>query len=152
MLLDRIAHLLHWLGFAAFLGGAFAQQTFMNASTRGTLHPAVRDAYERISANLVTRVELPALVLQVVSGAWFLFQVPGFMRMGWMHGKLTAVLILLVLSHVEMFNARAVARLRKRKGDAAAAEIAQRKRRHAQLGSVGTLAVVAVLGLVAFGR
>jgi uncharacterized membrane protein len=151
-MLVKIAYLLHWLGFAAFLGGAFAQQQFMAASAGAGVLPAVRDAYERASAAIVTKIELPALIVQIVSGLIFILEFPGWMKMGWLHGKLAAVVVLLVLAHVEMFNARAVARLRQRHGETSNAEIAQRKQRHAKLGIAGTVAVVAVLGLVAFGR
>ena len=151
-MLDRFIYLLHWLGFAAFIGAAVAQQHFMAASARGGVLPAVRDEYEKLSAAIVTKIELPALIVQVLSGVMFIAQNSGWMRMGWLHGKLTAVLILLVLAHLEMFNARAVAKLRQQRGDTAADEIAKRKKRHVQFGVAGTIAVVAVLGLVAFGR
>ncbi len=124
----------------------------MAASARPGLLPAVRDAYERLSAAIVTKIELPALVLQVVTGVWFIVTFPGWMKMGWLHGKLLAVLILLVLSHVEMFNARAVVKLRHQRGDAGADEIDRRKARHRTLGIAGAIAVVAIFGLVAFGR
>jgi uncharacterized membrane protein len=149
-MLDKIAHLIHLLGFAAFLGGAVAQQQFMKASANGTILPPVRDAYERLSAQIVTRVELPALIVQLFSGVLFVMQTPGYMKMGWLHGKLLAVLALLVLAHMEMFNARAIARSRQRHGDSVAAEIGKRKKRHLQLGMIGTVAVVALIGLVTF--
>jgi uncharacterized membrane protein len=149
---DKIAHLIHLLGFAAFLGAAVAQQQFMKASANGAILPAVRDTYERLSAELVTKVELPALIAQLFSGVLFVMHMPGYMKMGWLHGKLLAVVVLLVLSHLEMFNARAIARLRQRHGESAAAEIGKRKKRHFQLGLIGTVALVAVIGLVFFGR
>jgi uncharacterized membrane protein len=149
-MLDKIAHLIHLLGFAAFLGGAVAQQQFMRTSAGASVLPPVRDAYERLSAEIVTKVELPSLIAQLFSGVLFVMQVPGYMRMGWLHAKLLAVLVLLVLAHVEMFNARAIARLRQRHGDSAAAEIGKRKQRHFQLGLIGAVAVVAVVLLVTF--
>jgi uncharacterized membrane protein len=151
-MLDKIAHLIHLLGFAAFLGAAIAQQQFMKASANAAILPAVRDAYERLSAQIVTKVELPALIAQVLSGVLFVLQIPGYMKMGWLHGKLLAVVVLLVLAHLEMFNARAIAKLRQRHGDSVAAEIGKRKKRHFQLGMIGTVAVIAVIGLVSFGR
>ena len=61
-------------------------------------------------------------------------------------------MILLGLSHAEMFNARRIVALRTAKGDGASAEIAPRKSRHGTYGAVGSLVVV-VLGrvLVAYG-
>ncbi|HKU41086.1 MAG TPA: hypothetical protein VJR89_23145 [Polyangiales bacterium] len=151
-MLVKVAQLIHLLGFAAFIGAAAAQQHFMHASRTSGILPAMRDDYERLCATIVTKIELPALFAQVFSGVLFVTAMPGFMKLGWMHGKLLAVLVLLVLSHVEMFNARAVARLRQRHGESAAAEISKRKQRHLQLGGVGTLAVAAVVALVVFAR
>jgi uncharacterized membrane protein len=151
-MVDRIAHLFHLVGFAAYLGAGFSQQQFMKTSRQAGLAPAVRDSYERLSAMIVTKLELPAMVIQLVSGVMFIALTPGLMKQGWLHAKLTAVLVALVLSHLEMFNARAIARLRQQRGDAAQAEIDARKKRHAQFGALGTVAVLAVLGLVVFGR
>ena len=157
-MLNNVAHLIHLIGFAAYLGAGFAQQQFMKSSARPGLTPSVRDAYEQLSALIATKIELPALMAQLLSGILFIVTNPGWMKMGWLHAKLLAVLVLLVLSHVEMFNARSIARLRAERGDAGDAgnsreqEIAARKKRHALLGSIGGLALLAVIGLVEFGR
>jgi uncharacterized membrane protein len=152
MLLNQVAHLIHLVGFAAYLGAGFAQQQFMKSSARAGLATGVRDAYEQLSATIVTKIELPALMAQLLSGIIYIVVNPGWMKMGWLHAKLTAVLVLLVLSHLEMFNARAIARLRSQRGDQAATEIDARKKRHALFGAIGTLALLAVIGLVVFGR
>jgi hypothetical protein len=65
-----------------------------------------------------------------------------------MHGKLAVVAALLVLSHLEMFNARAIVKARTA---GAEAEITGRKARHARFGSVGSLLVVALIALVVYG-
>jgi len=145
MLLQATLVLLHLLGFAAFLGGAFAQQRFMKMSARDGLAPALRDEYERLAAALVTKIEVPGAFAQVVSGVALIVESPGFLHQHWLHAKLTAVAILLVLSHLEMFNARRLVKARAARGDAAADEIASRKTRHAVLGAVGTALVVAIL-------
>jgi uncharacterized membrane protein len=148
MQLASIVTLLHLLGFAAFVGGAFAQQRLMRLSARDGLAPPVRDEYERLSAAILTKVEVPALFAQVVTGVAFIGEAPGFLHQHWLHVKLTAVVLLLVLSHLEMFNARRLVKAREARGDAARDEIAERKRRHATMGAVGTVLVVAVLLLV----
>ncbi|MGD0529221.1 MAG: DUF2269 family protein [Polyangiaceae bacterium] len=139
--------LFHLVGLAAFLGGAFAQQRFMRMSARPGLATAVRDEYERLSAAIVTKVEVPAMFVQVVTGLGFVALQPYLLQQHWLHAKLTAVVLLLVLSHLEMFNARRLVRARAARGDAAADEIAARKQRHALMGAVGTVLVVAVLVL-----
>ena len=150
--MHSIALLLHLVGFAAFLGGAFAQQQFIKLSTRETLAPAVRDSYESLAAAITTKIELPGLMVQVVSGVLFLVSNPAWLKMPWMHGKLSAVVLLLVLAHLEMFNARAIARLRTEGGTGSDSAIARRKITHARMGSAGTVLVVAVVGLVVYGR
>lgn len=142
MLLSSVLTLLHLLGFAAFLGGAFAQQRFMKLSGREGLAPAVRDEYERLSAAIVTKVEVPATFAQVVTGLGFIVEAPGFLHQHWLHGKLTAVVLLLVLSHLEMFNARRLVRAR---AAGRSEEVAARKKRHGLLGAIGTVLVVAIL-------
>ena len=137
--------LLHLVGFAAFLGGAFAQQQLMKMSAKEGLAPAVRDEYERLAASIVTKIEVPGLFAQVLTGVVFVVLQPTFLQQHWLHGKLTAVVALLVLSHLEMFNARRLVRAREARGDAAAGEIAARKKRHALMGAVGTVLVVAIL-------
>jgi uncharacterized membrane protein len=76
---------------------------------------------------------------------------PAWLTQGWLHGKLACVLALLVLSHLEMFNARKIVRARAERGEAASAEIAERKARHRMLGTAGSVAAVLVIALVAYG-
>jgi uncharacterized membrane protein len=137
--------LLHLLGLAAFLGGAYAQQRFMRMSARAATPVGLRDEYERLSAAILTKIEVPALFAQIATGAAVIVVQPYLLRQHWLHAKLTAVFLLLVLSHLEMFNARRLVKARAARGDAAAQEIAARKRRHAQMGAVETGLVLAVL-------
>jgi uncharacterized membrane protein len=139
--------LLHLVGLAVFLGGTFAQQRFMKMSAKAGLTTAVRDEYERLSAAIVTKMEVPGLFAQVFTGVGIIVLQPYLLQQHWLHAKLTAVVLLLVLSHLEMFNARRLVRARAERGDAAADEIANRKKRHARMGAIGTVLVVAVLVL-----
>jgi uncharacterized membrane protein len=143
--------LLHLVGFAAYVGAGFAQQQFMSRSRQSGVSAAVRDEYERLAATILTRIELPAIFAQVVTGVVFIGMTPQFLSQPWIHGKLTCVVVLLGLSHAEMFNARNIVKARAARGDAAAVEIDGRKKRHATMGLVGTLAVVAIIALVAYG-
>ena len=143
--------LLHLVGFAAYIGAGFAQQRIMAMSAADGTPPTVRDAYERLASAILVRIELPALFAQVATGVVFIALLPTWLTQGWLHGKLTCVAALLVLSHLEMFNARRIVRARTERGESASAEIAGRKRKHATLGAIGTLAVVVLLLLVAYG-
>jgi len=140
--------LLHLVGFAAFLGGAFAQQRLMQTSTRAGLSPAARDERESLASTICATVELPALFAQLATGILMIVSQPGYLKQHWLHAKLTAVLVLFVLAHVEMINARKIVAARAQGGAGVDAEIAALKKRHAQLGAVGTVLVVAVLLLV----
>jgi uncharacterized membrane protein len=143
--------LVHLVGFAAYVGSGFAQQRFIARSSVAGLAAAIRDEYERLAATIVTKIELPALFAQVATGVAFIVLTPQWLTLGWLHGKLTCVLALLVLSHFEMFNARSIVKARAARGEAAAEEISKRKARHATFGAIGSVAVVAVVALVAYG-
>ncbi len=147
----KILVLLHLVGFAAYLGAGFSQQNFLRKSRQGGLAAAVRDEYERLTAMVLTKIEVPAMGAQVVTGIAFIAMSPEWMRMGWLHAKLACVLGLIGLSHAEMFNARKIVKARAAQGDGANEEIEARKGRHALYGTIGTVLVVAVLGLVAYG-
>src|SRR5260370_30929682 len=150
-MIHKLLILIHLVGFAAYLGAGFAQQKFMGRSAQSGVVAAVRDEYERLSATIVTTIELPALLVQVATGVIFLVLTPAWLTQGWLHGKLACVFALLVLSHLEMFNARKIVRARAERGEAASAEVAKRKARHRMLGTLGSVAVALVIGLVAYG-
>jgi uncharacterized membrane protein len=132
-----------------YIAAGFAQNQFLQLPARADVAAEIRDAYERLAATIVTKIELPALIGSIVSGIVFVAQSPLFLKQGWLHGKLVCVLVLLVLSHLEMFNARKIVRARQA---GAADEIAARKKRHAVLGNIGAFVVVVLLALVTFGR
>src|SRR5678815_3212263 len=95
--LTNVALFLHLLAFAAYLGAGFAQQRFVRASAAEGLAEPVRDAYEKLAAVVVTRIELPAIFTSIVSGGIFVALQPALMRQPWLHAKLTLVVLLLVL-------------------------------------------------------
>lgn len=143
-----IALLGHLLGFAGWGGAAVAQQRFMAASRSPRIEPVLRDEYERLSARLITRLELVAAVLSILSGLTLLYLRPGLLRMPGMHMKLTMVALILVLTHLEMFNARRIVRLRQDGGDVT--RIADRKSRHAAYGTIGAILFFGILIVVTF--
>lgn len=144
--------LVHLVCFAAYLGAGFAQLQMMKLSARAGTSAELRNAYEKLSATILTKIEVPVIFGSVLSGMIFIMQNGALMKQGWLHGKLLCVLILLVLSHVEMFNARAIVRIREDGGKGADDEITARKARHKLLGTIGALVVVALLVLVTFVR
>lgn len=144
--------LVHLLSFATYLGSGFAQLQIMKLSEGAGIAPDVRDAYERLSATILAKIEVPAIFGSILSGIVFVTQSPLFLKQGWLHGKLTCVLLLAVLSHLEMFNARKIVKARAAGAAGAAEEIAARKKRHATFGGIGALLVAVLLFLVTFVR
>ena len=144
--------LVHLVAFAAYLGAGFAQLQMIKQSMKAGTPAPVRDSYERLAAHIATKIEVPAVFAAMASGIVFIAQNPVLMKQGWLHGKLTCVLLLAVLSHLEMFNTRKIVKAREAGGAAADDEIAKRKARHATFGAVGSLLVVALLVLVTFVR
>jgi len=152
-MLENTALLLHLLGFATYIGAGFTQQRLIAMSAAPDLAPAVRDAWEKLAATILVKFELPAIFTSIASGILFLIHEPAYLRQAaWFHPKLTCVFVMLVLSHLEMFNARRIVRARESGAADAEADIAARKRRHGIMGSVGALLVAVVLILVCFVR
>lgn len=143
---------IHLVSFAAYLGAGFAQLQLMRRSRAPGITPDVRADREALAATIVTKIELPAVMGAIASGIGFVVQNPALMQLGWLHGKLLCVLLLVVLSHVEMFNARKIVKARTERGDAAQNEIDARKKRHTAFGAVGSLLVLVLLVLVTFVR
>lgn len=142
----------HLVSFAAVFGSAFAQQQLMRSSAKAGVPAAERDALERMAATVVTKVQLPALFGSIGSGLVFVAQNPALMRFGWLHAKLTCVLVLAVVSHLEMFNARKIVRARADGGAGADDDAAERKRRHSVFGGISALTALVILVLVTFVR
>jgi uncharacterized membrane protein len=147
-MLYSVALFLHLIGFAAFVGSSFAQQRFLAASMTGSLPDSVRDAYERIAAAVVTKGALPAIFLSLISGVVILTLKRELMQDPWMHTKLTAALLLVILAHLEMFNARRIVRAR---SGGAVESIPSRKARHRVFAALDLFLILVVLVVVAFG-
>jgi len=145
----KIALFFHLVGFAAYTGAWFAETRLLAASARAGVDAAVRDAYERLAARIVTLLELPGIMVSIASGIAFLVMT-GFPKDGKFHTKLTAVLILLALSHLQMFNAKKI--VRARAGGGADAEIEARKARHAAFAAIGAVVLFALVAIVVLRR
>ncbi len=146
-MLVRAIFVLHLIGFAAYLGAGFAQLRLMKKSL--VMTGEMRTELEKWAAKVIVAIELPAIMLQVATGIGKILMTPEWLKQGWLHGKLTCVFFLLILSHVEMFNARAIVRMRE--DGAAESEIEAKKKRHNVYGTIGTVLVLALLACVTVG-
>ena len=144
--------LVHLVSFASYLGAGFAQLQIMKLSARDGTSAEVRSSYEKLAATILTKIEVPAIFGSILSGMVFIMQNGALMKQGWLHGKLMCVLILVVLSHLEMFNARAIVRIREDGGKSADEDIKARKARHNLFGTIGSVVLVVLLVLVTFVR
>lgn len=150
-MLEHVALFFHLAAFAAYAGAGATQQAVLASSGTLGLSTDVRDAYERLAERIVTRVELPAIFVAAVSGILFLVDDAGYLKQAaWFHPKMTCVLLLAVLTHLEMFNTRRI--VRARLAGKPEAELTRRKRRHAIYGGLGACLLLAVLVLVTFVR
>jgi uncharacterized membrane protein len=144
--------LVHLVSFAAYLGAGFAQLQMLKRSKQSGVGADTRNHLETLAATIVTKIELPAIFGSILSGVGFIAQNGALMKMGWLHAKLLCVLLLAILSHLEMFNARAIVKARAARGEGASEEIDARKKKHELFGAVGSLLVVVLLVLVTFVR
>jgi uncharacterized membrane protein len=142
----------HLVSFAAYLGAGIAQTQLLRRSRAAALSADVVADHERLAASIVTKIELPAIMGSIASGVGFIVQNPAVMKLGWLHGKLACVLVLAVLSHLEMFNARKIVKVRATGGDGAQAAIDAMKKKHATFGAIGAALLLAVMVLVTFVR
>src|SRR5688572_1194116 len=99
----------------------------MKRSRADGMADEVRADREAMAAAIITKIELPAIVGSIASGIGFVLQNPAVMKYGWLHAKLLCVVLLLFLSHAEMFNARKIVKARTRGDESARAEIEARK-------------------------
>lgn len=139
---------LHLIAFAVYAGAALFSAKLLRKSAEGGLAAPARDALEAFAANVVTKSQLPAIFLSVISGVMLLVAKPAYLKNPGMHIKLTIVFILLVLSHLEMFNARKI--VRARAAGSRDAEIQGRKGRHGLFSTIDLVGILSIVGIVAF--
>ncbi len=146
--LFSLSLLLHLVAFALYTGAAIYSAKLLRKSADGSLAPPARDALESIAASIVTKAQLPAIFVSVISGVMLLMAKPFYMKNPGMHIKLTIVFLLLVIAHLEMFNARKIVRARASGGGDV--EIAARKGRHGLFATLDIVGILAIVGVVAF--
>lgn len=59
-----------------------------------------RERFSVMERKLYKGIMLPAMVATLVFGIWLIALVPGYMSQGWMHAKLTLVILLIGYHHV----------------------------------------------------
>ncbi|MCY4473492.1 MAG: protoporphyrinogen oxidase HemJ [Kistimonas sp.] len=59
-----------------------------------------RTRFQTMERRLYWGIMLPSMVLTVASGLWLLWLMPVWLQQGWMHAKLTLVVLLIIYHHV----------------------------------------------------
>ncbi|MEJ2043026.1 MAG: protoporphyrinogen oxidase HemJ [Reinekea sp.] len=57
------------------------------------------ERFKVMERKLYRGIMIPSMILTLVFGIWLLFLVPGYLKMGWLHAKLTLVVGLLGYHH-----------------------------------------------------
>lgn len=138
----------HLLGFAGAIGGGATQQSLFKRSQNPDLAPSVREHLEQTAFWVLKKIELPSMFVSFLSGLTMLLLHGVYLRAGWMHAKITLVFLLLVLDHVEMFNAKAI--VAARTSNQPEELIVARKKRHERFGRIGALLLLSILILVTY--
>ncbi|MTI13173.1 protoporphyrinogen oxidase HemJ [Sansalvadorimonas verongulae] len=68
-------------------------------------HAETKDAegnerFKIMERKLYRGIMLPSMILTLVFGFWLLYLIPGYMQQGWMHAKLTLVVLLIGYHHM----------------------------------------------------
>ena len=58
------------------------------------------DRFVVMERKLFRGIATPSMIATLVLGGWLLYYVPGYMSMGWMHAKLTLVVLTVIYHHL----------------------------------------------------
>ena len=61
---------------------------------------ATRERFKIMERKLYRGIMTPAMIATVILGAWMIYLNPGYLQMGWMHAKLTLVVLLIGYHHM----------------------------------------------------
>ncbi len=65
-----------------------------------TTDTAGDERFKIMERKLYRGIMMPSMILTLVFGLWLLYLVPGYMQQGWMHAKLTLVVLLVGYHHM----------------------------------------------------
>ena len=86
---------LHVVSMVAWFAGLFYLPRLYVYHTRHRDKPDMATAFQEMERKLMRIIMDPAMTLTAIFGIWMLVQNPGLMKQGWLHVKLTAVVILI---------------------------------------------------------
>jgi putative membrane protein len=119
----RILLFLHVLSIAVAIGAGAAHIQLMREASKGG-----SDARNFVlgARAIQIKTELPGYVLALLTGIPMVVMSPSYLKMGWMHAKLTLVVLLLGYLHLEGRKSKAILRAFTEEGIEAGAQQAGR--------------------------
>lgn len=85
----------HIIAMVAWFAGLFYIFRLFVYHVKHRERPGMAEAYAEMERKLMRIIMDPAMLVTTVLGVWLLAQNPGFLKQGWMHAKLSAVLLLI---------------------------------------------------------
>jgi len=139
-----------WLKFAHLLavmmavGGALAQFILIIKSRQSGGDAA---ANEKMALAIFRTLAFPGLMLAFLLGLGLALKLEAFSGNPWLHIKMTAVLIWLILAHVELSGLKKMVSQRAASNSNAVGKI---KSRHLMIGKINIILILAIVYLVVF--
>lgn len=85
----------HILAIISWMAGVlYLYRILIYASERGGRHPEVHDLLATMGTKLYRIIAIPAMVIAWIAGITLIYLTPGYLQQGWLHVKLTAVVLL----------------------------------------------------------
>jgi protoporphyrinogen IX oxidase len=86
---------LHVVFMVAWFAGLFYLPRLFVYHTKHRDKPELAAAFQEMERKLMRMIMDPAMTLTAIFGIWMLVMSPGFLKQGWLHAKLTGVVILI---------------------------------------------------------
>lgn len=97
MLVVKTLHI--WMVISWFAGLFYLPRIFVNLAMVPADSHAERERFCIMERKLYRGIMGPSMILTIVLGAWMLYLTPGWLSQGWMHAKLTLVVLLIGYHH-----------------------------------------------------
>lgn len=94
---------LHFISMVAWFAGLFYIFRLFVYHVENKDKPDVTSTLEVMEKKLMFLIMFPAMTLTLVFGFWMLGKNPELMKQGWIHAKLTLVLLLVIYHHYAVY-------------------------------------------------
>ncbi|MDH3651456.1 MAG: protoporphyrinogen oxidase HemJ [Saprospiraceae bacterium] len=104
---------IHFVGLVAWFAGLFYLPrlfVYHAEALENSADEALARQYEHMEKRLYRIIMIPAMLITLIAGTGMLILEPGYLQYGWMHVKLTLVLLLIGYHHICRSYMRKLAR------------------------------------------